>query len=225
MAAKKNANAITPVSGEIMPPEVKAELEAKHGGPGSVLVFRHPDGTVAAFRRANRQDVSLYKSRLRREDDNALDGLLLSCLVWPERQSFAAYLEKYPFASNVFADAFKAAQGDGVAHDADAVDLEGHDEIVSEAANHGEVRWAVLRGQLFCLKVPTRDTVRQFNAEVRRKNYAIAEEKILFEPHVVYPRGAELSVFIESNLFAIQVLADKVAEIGGMGGGEAMAVK
>lgn len=223
MASKKQS-AISPSAGEIIPAEVKAELEKEYGA-GNVLVFRHPDGTAFGFRRAKRQDVNQYRARLRREDEEALERLLRECVVWPSREAFAAHIDRLPFSVVAFGTAFLQAQGDGELFDADPSDLATLPEGTVE--QHPDAAWVVYKdGTLFALNTPGRDVARSFSAALRStKSPTTVVETLLFQPHTVYPPSADLAAYVDANLFIIQTLGDKVAELGGMGSGATVAVK
>lgn len=75
-----------------------AELKDKHG---EIVVVQTKAGPCV-FRGCTRPEHDIYQSRIfdKKNQSKAGDGLVLSTVVYPEREAFLALCTKYPFISS-----------------------------------------------------------------------------------------------------------------------------
>jgi hypothetical protein len=79
---------------DLLPEGVRAKLTADHG---EVMAVKTRAG-VAAFRVFKSQEYARYSDMIMNEKQRGQAGrsLVLSCCVYPDKQTFLAWLDKYP---------------------------------------------------------------------------------------------------------------------------------
>lgn len=79
---------------DLLPKEVRAKLESEHGE----IVAVQTKAGVAAFRVFRGGDYDLFNKRILddKQRGSAAKPLVLSCVVYPDPQTFLAWCDKYP---------------------------------------------------------------------------------------------------------------------------------
>lgn len=95
-----------------LPPDVREKLTAEHG---EIIAVKPTVGNkVFAFRLPTRMESKKYRQKATRQGadtSDEMENLLVTCCIYPDRESLTAFFDKYSMAIPSFGVTFQRGAG------------------------------------------------------------------------------------------------------------------